>query len=140
MRATGRKAIVEMFVRLFKVRGPGYHWTHDHFVRMDPADRDRATGLIYSHGETAPNGRASVAAMRYQDVYRRVAGRWMIARREIQFLYYVPASEYLNALASMNRITVTGNPRPADYPESLPAWKAFEREHGRETGNAFDIR
>ena len=29
MKASGRNEIFEIFVEMFKIRGPGYHWTHD---------------------------------------------------------------------------------------------------------------
>jgi ketosteroid isomerase-like protein len=38
MKAKGREAIIAMFVGLFKIRGPGYHWTHDKFVRINEND------------------------------------------------------------------------------------------------------
>ena len=41
----GLKSGTAMFVRLFKIRGPGYHWTHDHFVRFDEAHPDRDSWL-----------------------------------------------------------------------------------------------
>ena len=33
--ANGREAIRAMFIRLFKVRRPACHWTHDHIVSFD---------------------------------------------------------------------------------------------------------
>jgi ketosteroid isomerase-like protein len=130
MVAKGRDAIAAMFVELFKIRGPGYHWTHDRFVRFDDADPDRATGLVLSHAETTPNAVPSLAAMKYDDVYRRVGGRWLFAKRTIQFLYYVPYAEYASALNAPLRLTVAGQRRAADYPESVPAWQDFARQYG----------
>ena len=128
--ANSRDEIRDMYIRLFKVRGPGYHWTHDHFVRFDDANPDRATGVVLSHAETCPNKEVSLAAMRYEDEYRRVEGRWVFSRRTIKFLYYVPFKDYATALNGPTRITVNGSRMAADYPESLPAWKAFHAEHG----------
>jgi ketosteroid isomerase-like protein len=129
--ANGRDEILAMFVRLFKIRGPGYHWTHDHFVRFDSADPDRATGLVLSHAETCPDNEVSVSGMRYDDVYRRVNGRWVFQKRVLQFLYYVPAKDYAQALSGRTRVTMGGRQLPGDYPESLPAWQDSERAHGR---------
>jgi ketosteroid isomerase-like protein len=129
--AEGREAIAAMFVKLFDVRGPAFHWTHDRFVAFDDADPDRATGLVLSHAETTPNNVVSVAAMKYEDVYRREAGRWLFARRTIHFLYYVPVTEYARALNSEHRLAVGAERRPADYPENLAAWQAFDRVYGR---------
>ncbi|HSV84220.1 MAG TPA: nuclear transport factor 2 family protein [Ramlibacter sp.] len=129
MMASGRAEIEAMFIRMFKVRGPGYHWTHDLFVTPDPRDPNRATGRVLSHAETCPNEEGSLAAMRYDDDYRRVDGRWLFARRTINFLYYVPVRDYAQVFSSPARVTVGGTKLPADYPENLPAWQAFERQH-----------
>ena len=93
MVAKGKAEIVSMFERTFKIRGPAYHWTHDITISFDESDKDRATGLVLSHAETSPNGVVSIAAMRYADEYARESGQWRFARREIQFLYYVPAAD-----------------------------------------------
>ena len=129
--AHGRDEILAMYVRLFQIRGPGFHWTHDHFVRFDGADRDRATGLVLSHAETCPDNEASVSGMRYDDEYRRIDGRWVFGKRVLQFLYYVPAKDYLHALSGTTRVTMGGRKLPGDYPETTPAWQAFNRKHGR---------
>lgn len=129
MLAQGRTAIAEMFVRLFKIRGPAYHWTHDHFVSFSATDPDAATGLVLSHAETSPDGQVSLAAMRYEDVYRREQGRWLFAKRVIKFLYYVPARDFTEALNGPFRLAVGGEKRAADFPESLPAWQEFDRQH-----------
>ena len=44
MRVVGRDAIEAMFIELFKVRGPAFHWTHDHQVTFDEDDPNRASG------------------------------------------------------------------------------------------------
>ncbi|MEI6759678.1 MAG: nuclear transport factor 2 family protein [Betaproteobacteria bacterium] len=128
--AAGRDEIIAMYVRVFKIRGPGYHWTHDHFVTFDPTNPDRATGLVLSHAETCPNKEVSLSAMRYEDEYCKLDGRWVFQKRILKFLYYVPAKDYTHVFNSTTRVTMGGNQLPADFPESLPAWQAFEREHG----------
>jgi len=130
LRAKGREEIAAMFVRMFRIRGPAYHWTHDHCIRPDPQDPDRATGLILSHAETSPDNTVSLAAMRYEDEYRRVDGTWLFAKRVIHFLYYVPASQFPSALSHPLRLVAGGERRPADYPETLPSWQDFARRHG----------
>lgn len=131
LKAQGLEEIMALYVRLFKIRGPGYHWTHDHFLNFDPADADRASGVVLSHAETCPDGEVSLAAMRYQDQYQRWNGRWVFSRRVLHFLYYVPAKDYTHALTGSDRITMGGRRLPADFPESLPAWQDFVREHGK---------
>jgi len=131
MQASGRGEIEALFTRMLSVRGPAYHWTHDRFVTFDAAEPDRATGLVLSHAETTPDGIASIAAMRYQDVYHRGGGRWRFARRTISFLYYLPVTEFATGLTARQRLVANGRRLPADYPESLPVWQAFEKQHGR---------
>jgi ketosteroid isomerase-like protein len=133
MVAHGRQAIADLFVTMFQIRGPAFHWTHDRFVEFSDSDANLATGLVLSHAETTPNGVVSIAAMRYDDVYRREGGRWLFAKRTINFLYYVPVNEFPNALNSERRLTSGAEKRSADYPESLPAWRQFDREHGRKS-------
>ena len=128
MHAVGKPAINDLFIATFKIRGPAFHWTHDHFVRFDRGPNE-ASGLVLAHAETSPNNEVSLAAMRYQDVYRHEAGRWLFARRQINFLYYVPAKDFTQSLITANRITVSGRSLPADYPEQTAAWQAFDIQH-----------
>ncbi|MES2976895.1 MAG: nuclear transport factor 2 family protein [Pseudomonadota bacterium] len=125
LEARGREGIRATFTARYKNRGPSYHWTHDHVVRFDADDPNRATGLVLGHAETSPNGESSLAAMRYEDTYQRVDGRWLFARRVLKFFYYVPARDYAGVMASSQRLTVGGNRLPADYPESLATWRAM---------------
>ena len=131
MVAKGKAAIQTLFEKTFKIRGPAYHWTHDITIEIDPADPDRGTGLVLSHAETTPNGIVSIAAMRYQDDYRRESdGQWRFAKRVISFLYYVPAGDYSQGLNHPDRVVMGGHRLKADYPEALPAWQAFIKTHG----------
>ena len=131
MVADGKAAIQSMFEQTFQIRGPAYHWTHDTTVEIDPDDPGRATGLVLSHAETTPGGVVSVAAMRYEDDYRREAdGQWRFSKRVIHFLYYVPAAEYINSLNRADRVVMGDNRFAADYPEALPVWQQFIDNHG----------
>ncbi len=132
MVANGRDAIEAMFIETFKTRGPGYHWTHDVNVTIDPEDADRASAVVCSHAETTPNGVPSLAAMKYRDDYRREDGEWRFSRREISFLYYVPTAQYGEALSDEKRVVMAGERHPADFPEKLPAWQAFDAQHMQE--------
>ena len=131
MVANGKADIQTLFQKTFKIRGPAYHWTHDVTLEIDTADPNRGTGLVLSHAETTPNGVVSIAAMRYQDDYRRESdGQWRFAKRVISFLYYVPASDYSQGLNHPDRVVMGGSRLKADYPEALPAWQAFIDAHG----------
>ncbi len=129
MNARGVDAAIAMFDEMFKVRGPAYHWTHDRIVTFDDADPDRAEGLVLSHAETTPNGKASIAGLRYHDVYRRIDGRWYFAERLLSFLYYVPMTEYVSRLGTRQRVLGGGEWRTADYPEGDAHWQAWHRQH-----------
>jgi ketosteroid isomerase-like protein len=130
MIANGRADIVRMFEETFKIRGPAYHWTHDVTIQMHPTDPNLASGLVLSHAETSPNGVVSIAAMRYQDDYRREADQWRFAHRVITFLYYVPAAEYSESLNRPDRVIMGGERHLADYPENLACWQDFVTAHG----------
>ncbi len=131
MVANGRAAIEALFIELFKIRGPAFHWTHDVIVKFDDHDPNRATGRVYSHAETTPGDIVSLAAMRYEDEYRCAAGSWRINKRVIHFLYYVPVTEYASALNDPQRLTIRGVRMAADYPEALPSWQQFLARHGK---------
>lgn len=132
MRASGGEAVVGMLAAALANRGPSCHWTHDVIVHPDPVDPDRASGVVYSHAETTPDGVVSLAAMRYHDEYRRSGGAWRFRRREISYLYYLPAAQYPTGLGQPLRVHAGGTVQPADYPETLPVWQAFrEGQKGR---------
>lgn len=133
MRASGRAEVIGMFCKVLSIRGPGYHWTHDHIIRFDRGSDTAASGLLLSHAETTPGGTHSLAAMKYDDEYRVEGGRWRFARRSISFLYYVPASEYAGALNQVDRVVAGDRRLAADYPESLAAWQEFEARYVTET-------
>lgn len=129
MNARGVDAAIAMFNEMFKVRGPAYHWTHDRIVKFDDGDPNRATGIVLSHAETTPNGKASIAGLRYHDVYQRIGGRWYFAERRLSFLYYVPMTDYVARLQNTERVLAGSAWRSADYPEADPVWKAWHAAH-----------
>jgi hypothetical protein len=61
--------------------------------------------------------------LRYHDDYRRTAAGWRFARRQINFLYYVPVAEYPGILLQRDRNRAYATPAPADFPEVLPGWE-----------------
>ncbi len=127
MNSRGRQAAVDMFNGRFTVLGPSNHVTHDRIVEFDPMDPDCATGLVLSHAEMNRKGQPMLAAMRYQDVYRRCDGRWRFAERGLSFMYYVPTAEYLDAFGPglATRMRAYDLAVPADWPEKLPTWQRY---------------
>lgn len=125
MNARGRAAIVEMYKGRFAVLGPTFHFTHDHAITLDERDPDSATGIIASHAEVTRNGETMLAAIRYHDRYRRENGRWRFASRMLSFFYYTPVEQYVETMKSALRQRAYGEPRPADWPESLATWQRY---------------
>ena len=128
MKANGRQAIHDIFIKIFMNRGPALHWTHDKFIRFDDSDPNRAAGQVLSQADTTVDDVVCKAAMKYDDTYRREDGIWRFASRTIHYLYYVPVTEFSNSLNRTERVHLNGIARPADYPENLESWQAYERE------------
>lgn len=120
--AHGRDGIRHHFESRYGGMGVTNHWTHDHLI--DVRGPDRATGIVFSHVESALKGTGFVGATRYHDTYARVDGKWLFASRMLEFLYFVPASEYAGVLSERLRMRAFGNTAAADYPESIATWAA----------------
>jgi uncharacterized protein (TIGR02246 family) len=125
MRAEGAAAVMAMFQAMLEIRGPSFHWTHDRSVAFDATDPDRASGTVAAHAETTPHGVVSIAAIRYTDLYRRLDGRWLFAKRRLAFLYYLPMQDYTARLGRLERFYSKAGWQDADYPESFASWKEF---------------
>ncbi|MFN6978750.1 MAG: nuclear transport factor 2 family protein [Gemmobacter sp.] len=125
MNAEGIDAVMTMYAGRFAVLGLSVHWTHDAIVRFDDGDPDAAAGEVFCHAEAHRAGTTLVGSLRYGDAYRREGGRWMFARRLLAFGYYVPVTEYAEAMGSPLRQRAYGDRRPADYPETLASWAGW---------------
>jgi ketosteroid isomerase-like protein len=125
MKSEGAAAIRATFTGVFNLIPPSCHWTHGHFITFDENNPGLARGLVLAHSETVREGVPFLSALHYDDIYRRHQGQWKFAQRILSFLYFVPAKDYTEALTSPLRMRVTGNPRQADFPETLPSWQAF---------------
>jgi len=125
MEARGRDQIVEQFIARFAVLGISNHISHDHIITLDESDGQRAEGLVTAHAELWRNNQAYIAALRYLDVYVLEDGQWRFGERELAFLYYLPISDYSQALGSPLRQRAYGDQRPADFPEGLPTWQDY---------------
>lgn len=130
MSANGVDAIIEQFHGRFDVLGAGQHFMHDQIIEIAP-DLQTATGRVSGHAELWRTGKMMVTALRYDDLYRATPDGWKIADRTINFLYYVPLSDYPDILRTKDRNRAYPTPQAADFPENLPSWKAYERSRGR---------
>ena len=125
MHAAGPDAIMAQFDGRFAVLGPGHHVMHD--IQIDFVDEENATGRVAGHAELMRHGKMMVAAIRYDDRYRKTPAGWKFAERVIGFLYYVPVEAYPGILARPDRNHAYPEPKLADYPERLPSWTAYEQ-------------
>ncbi len=132
LKSKGRQNILDMYLEVFKSRGPSFHWTHDVRVNMNSEQRDSASGVVYSHAETTRDGIASLAAMRYDDQYAKEDGAWKFSKRVIHFFYYVKTKEYVETLTSPLRVGTGDGNVAADIPESVPAWIEFQEKYKSE--------
>lgn len=124
----GSDGVRDHFVGALAAMGPSYHWSHDRLIEVDPADATKATGTVLGHFESSANGVGYVAAIRYNDQYRRVDGQWKFARRGYQFLYFLPAQDYGKALTLEKRVWRYGAWQLPDLPEPLDSWKQFQAQ------------
>jgi ketosteroid isomerase-like protein len=130
MNAVGRDAIMQQYEGRFEALGPGAHYMHD--VQLDfVGDGSReATGRVSAHAELERDGKMMVAGIRYADRYRNTAEGWRFQERVISFLYYVPIAEYPGILLHADRNRAYAEPKPADFPESVPGWSRGVRASG----------
>jgi SnoaL-like protein len=117
--ANGLEEIVTTYQGRFDALGPTNHFIHGHVVRFDDADPDVATGLLASHAEVVRDGITMVVALRYKDRYRRTESGWKFADRCMSYMYYVPVTEYAEALGDDLRVRAYHDRRPADWPDKL---------------------
>ena len=129
LKSKGRQNIIDMYQEVFMSRGPSFHWTHDVTIKVDESNASLASGTVYSHAETTRDGVASLAAMRYDDLYSKQEGTWKFSKRTINFFYYVKTEDYLESLSDPMRVSMGGEKIAADIPESIPAWMEFQKKY-----------
>lgn len=126
MNAKGRAAIMEQYRGRFAVLGPGQHVMHDVALEFVGDGTREASGMVSGHAELWRKETMMVTALRYHDRYRNTDDGWKFAERVISFLYYVPLSDYPGILGVRDRNRAYDRPGPADYPEALPSWRAYD--------------
>lgn len=129
MNATGIDAIIAQYHGRFDALGPGHHFMHDIMLDFAGDGTREVHGRVIGHAELWRNGRMMVVALRYADVYRNTADGWKFAKREIQFLYYVPVEDYPGILGHADRNRAYAEPGPADFPEALESWHRYAASH-----------
>ncbi|HAQ23862.1 MAG TPA: hypothetical protein DCR10_09950 [Acidimicrobiaceae bacterium] len=94
------------------------HVTHGHIIDLDPANPDRASGVLFGHAELIPGDPTQspkLAALRYDDKYRRVDGVWRFSERLLSFFYRVDAKTYAQDIMSETPVRGGEVPLPADF-------------------------
>ena len=90
---------------------------------IDLHDEDHAGGIVYCRGEIETDGRLITQAIRYQDDYARVDGKWYFVRRRHELWYGAGRDEDPLALPPANWPEhATGR---GTLPESLASWQRF---------------
>ena len=120
VKGEGREAIRAYFAERLALLGPTNHVTHGTVVDFGD-DPDVATGSTGSHAEIWVNGDPMLAALRYDDTYRRVDGRWLFQERVQGYMYYVDVREYPGLVGETLRVRAANlPPQPADWPATGP--------------------
>jgi len=117
--AEGIEAIRATYQGRFDALGATNHFTHGHVIRFDPENPDHAYGFLASHAEVDRDGIAMVVALRYLDEYVRTDRGWQFKDREMSYMYYVPVTQYAEAMVGPDRVRAYGTATRADWPEAL---------------------
>lgn len=119
----GIEALEEFWVDILSGYGMSIHIPHAQVVER--LEGDEAAGWVLAHAELAVGDRYVVAAIRYEDEYRRVDGRWRFASRRLLFWYFTDFEELAETIVSTDRKRFRTAPMPADLPEGLASYRAF---------------
>lgn len=110
----GIESVLRVLTQRWDMIKTSVHVSHGHVIDLDPLDGDRATGVLFSHAEVVREGTPMVAALRYDDRYRRLGQRWLFAARKLSFFYYVEAASYANDVATDTPVRADATARPSD--------------------------
>ena len=114
---TGRDGVVAFLVEQRRRMGLTVHTPHH--VLIGNRSADRADGIVAAHLELAIDGQSLFGAVRYQDEYVQLGGRWMIARRDMRTIHIAPWRDLDSAFASNRPVRWPGaEPQPSDFPRS----------------------
>ena len=115
----GVDALVDFFLnQVAEATRNSLHVTHGHIVDLDPNYPDLASGVLFGHAELIPRDPeqgSKIAALRYDDQYRRVDGKWRFSERCLSFFYRLDAAEYLQDIVSDTPVKGGETPLPADF-------------------------
>ncbi len=123
----GRDALREAFAAQLAPLGVTVLNTGTHQIDLD-LGAGAASGHVYCKAEVQDGDRWIHQAIRYDDDYRRVEGRWLFLRRNHRLFYGAEVGQNPLALAPANwpeHHTGTGT-----LPHEEPTWQAFHGSDG----------
>jgi uncharacterized protein (TIGR02246 family) len=121
----GRDELRAYFTQRFDAYGMTFHYPHNHTITIEGPDT--ASGIVTGHAEMALGGEFWIAAIRYHDRYLREAEGWHFKERMLGYTYYMKLSDFPEGFREgAPRKFYGGLMRPAELPESLPTWKAWD--------------
>lgn len=92
-RAVGVAEIVDLYDCSWKKRGPSTHIPYAHSI--DFQDYDHASGIVHIIAEVTLADQAMILALRYEDEYRHLDGKWKFASRLARVWYVRPVGYLL---------------------------------------------
>jgi uncharacterized protein (TIGR02246 family) len=88
-----------------------------HYVHIEFRGPDAADGTVMAHLEIGIGGTTVYGAVRYIDSYRREAGQWRIATREMRTVHLGSWELVAGSLVETNNVRWPGGkPAASDYP------------------------
>jgi uncharacterized protein (TIGR02246 family) len=128
--ASGRDTLLGFIESRAASEDWSFHYPHTHMVEL--VSDTEARGVVTMHAEMGVDGgRCIQSAMRYNDEYLKVDGKWRFHKRLIQYWYCMDlgtlAGGYDNAQRKQWPYTAA-----ADLPESLETWRALHPEQPAE--------
>lgn len=115
----GNDVLVDFFLTaVAEADRKSFHVTHGHIIDLDPNDSDSASGVLFGHAELIPRDSMQspkLVALRYDDKYRQVDGRWRFSERLLSFFYRVDAATYAQDIISATPVRGGETPLAADF-------------------------
>jgi len=113
--ATDRAAIMTFLRSARAHMGVTIHTPHYSLITF--TGEDTATGVVGAHLEIAMAGQSLFGAVRYNDKYQRLHGKWHFSQREMLAIHMGPWEQVATSLTADLRVRWPGSdPQPADLP------------------------
>jgi 3-phenylpropionate/cinnamic acid dioxygenase small subunit len=116
----GREALRDFIVPQVKLFYRSIHQIVGH--RIELIEGERATGAVYCRAEHEVGDRWIVIAIRYDDEYRKVDGKWYFARRNDKHWYETDLAERPQDIAFSGWPSAPSRPRVPDSATWATFW------------------